>query len=198
MPRPDALLLDVMGTLVHDPFYEEVPAFFGMSLPELVKVVHPTSWIEFEHGRIDEAAYLSSFFRDGRSVDATELKSCLAGAYRLLDGMHELLDELQHTGIPMYALSNYSCWYSLIEERLELSRWVSWRFVSCDTGLRKPDRETFLFAARSLELPPERCLFVDDRKPNCESARSVGMPAIQFRESASLRAALVEKGVLSR
>jgi HAD superfamily hydrolase (TIGR01509 family) len=120
----------------------------------------------------------------------------LSGAYRLLDGMAELLDELQKTEIPMYALSNYSRWYELIEERLEISRWVSWRFVSCDTGLRKPDRETFLFAARALEVPPERCLFVDDRKPNCESARSIGMPSIHFRDALSLRAQLVQNGVL--
>ena len=27
--RPPVLLLDVMGTLVRDPFYEDIPAFFG-------------------------------------------------------------------------------------------------------------------------------------------------------------------------
>lgn len=27
--KPPVLLLDVMGTLVRDPFYEDIPAFFG-------------------------------------------------------------------------------------------------------------------------------------------------------------------------
>ncbi|KAB1209517.1 hypothetical protein CJ030_MR6G007363 [Morella rubra] len=48
------LLFDIMGTIVRDPFYEDVPAFFGMSLKELVECKHPTAWIQFEKGIIDE------------------------------------------------------------------------------------------------------------------------------------------------
>jgi HAD superfamily hydrolase (TIGR01509 family) len=185
-----------MGTLVHDPFYLEVPAHFGMSLSELVKVVHPTSWIEFEHGRIDESAYLATFFKDRRAVDGPALKACMSAAYRLLEGIEPLLEELARTGVSMHALSNYSLWYGLIEERLRLSRFVEWSFVSCDTGLRKPSAETYLHAAARLGLPPGECLFVDDRPPNCTAAERVGMPAIHFQGSTRLRAALVERGLL--
>lgn len=48
------LLFDIMDTLVRDPFYQDVPAFFGMSLKELIDCKHPTAWIEFEKGLIDE------------------------------------------------------------------------------------------------------------------------------------------------
>lgn len=48
------LLFDIMDTLVRDPFYQDVPAFFGMSLKELIDIKHPTAWIEFEKGLIDE------------------------------------------------------------------------------------------------------------------------------------------------
>ena len=48
------LLFDIMDTLVRDPFYEDVPAFFGMSLKELIDCKHPTAWAEFEKGLIDE------------------------------------------------------------------------------------------------------------------------------------------------
>ena len=34
MSTAPVLLLDVMGTLVYDPFYEEIPRFFGMSFQE--------------------------------------------------------------------------------------------------------------------------------------------------------------------
>ena len=39
------LLLDVMGTLVYEPFHTELPAFFGMTLEELYAAKHPTAWI---------------------------------------------------------------------------------------------------------------------------------------------------------
>lgn len=39
--RP-VLLLDVMDTLVTDPFFEHMPRFFNMSFKELLAAKHPT------------------------------------------------------------------------------------------------------------------------------------------------------------
>ena len=47
-PMRPILLFDVMGTLVHDPFFEEMPEFFGLSFDELLAVKHPSAWVEFE------------------------------------------------------------------------------------------------------------------------------------------------------
>jgi hypothetical protein len=51
---PPVLLFDVMGTIVRDPFFEEIPAFFGLSMKELLVVKHPTAWMEFESGQVTE------------------------------------------------------------------------------------------------------------------------------------------------
>jgi HAD superfamily hydrolase (TIGR01509 family) len=193
--RP-VLLFDVMDTLVHEPFYVEVPAFFGMDLEELLEVKHPTAWAEFETGHIDEATLFSTFFEDGRKFDHQELKACMANAYRWMDGMQELLAELRDAGFSMHALSNYPEWYRLIEERLGLSRYIAWSFVSCDTGVRKPDPQAFLVAVRTLGVDPGDCIFVDDREGNCRAARSVGMDAILFRDAGTLRAELVARDLL--
>ena len=87
MPRRSTLLFDVMGTLVYDPFFVEVPAFFGMTLEELLVAKHPTAWMDFETGTIEEGSLLARFFRDGRSFDHEGLKRCLSSAYRFIDGM---------------------------------------------------------------------------------------------------------------
>ena len=65
MKRPIHLLFDVMSTLVYDPFMVDLPAFLGMSFDELLASKHPTAWMEFERGEIDEATYLDKFFADG-------------------------------------------------------------------------------------------------------------------------------------
>src|SRR5690606_26387034 len=87
MPRPSVLLLDVMGTLVHDPFYVEIPRFFGMSLRELLAVKHPHAWVEFELDAIDEPTLLARFFADGRPVDGEGLRAAVRRAYRFLPGI---------------------------------------------------------------------------------------------------------------
>ena len=188
-----ALLLDVMGTLVHDPFYEEMPRFFGMSLAELIEAKHPSAWIEFEHGRWTQEQFLASFFADGRAFDHAGFMTTMAQSYRFLPGIEPLLVELSERGVPMHVLSNYPAWYRLIEERLGLSRFVRWTFVSCEIGLRKPDPELFAAVIDRVGLP---CTFVDDREDNCVGAGRAGIDAIRFESAESLREALSSRGLV--
>lgn len=185
-----------MGTLVYDPFRVEVPAQLGLTFDELLDQKHPTAWKEFERGELEEDEFFARFFRDGRRFEGAQLKARMAESYRWIDGMRELVAALHRRGVPMHVLSNYPPWYRLIEQRLRLSRYMSWRFVSCKTGVRKPDPEAYLGAARSLGVSPAQCLFVDDRLENCEGAEAVGMPALVFESAPRLRDALQRQGVL--
>lgn len=196
MEKRPILLFDVMGTLVHDPFYEELPAFFRMSFDELLAEKHPTLWSEFERGIIGEREMLEGFFRDRRPFDHEGLKRCIASAYRWLPGMETVLAELAAAGCAMHALSNYPSWYEWIEERLEISRFVPWTFVSCLTGVRKPAPEAYTGAVAELGVAPDECLLVDDRGPNCAAARACGLQAIRFRDAGELRRELARRGLV--
>ena len=101
-------------------------------------------------------------------------------------------------GCPMHAVSNYSIWYEIIEEKLKLSRFLQWTFVSTRTGLRKPDPRCYSFAMETLNVSPADCIFVDDRTVNVEAAARLGMDAIQARGVEALRADLLDRGVLSK
>jgi HAD superfamily hydrolase (TIGR01509 family) len=191
------ILWDVMDTLVRDPFRDAMPAFFGMTLDEMLAAKHPTAWGAFERGELSESAFLTTFFRDGRAYDTEGFKACIRAAYHWMDGMQDLLRDLKARDHAMHTLSNYPEWHRWIEERLGLSRYLRWTFVSCRTGLRKPERESFLSAARALALRPSDCLFIDDRAKNCDAACDVGMLAIQFSgDASSLRDELARRGWL--
>lgn len=71
---PEQKIACRQDTLVRDPFYEEVPKFFGMSLKELYSAKHPTAWVEFERGEISEEILVSRFFRDSRAFDSEGMK----------------------------------------------------------------------------------------------------------------------------
>ena len=196
VPAPRVLLLDVMDTLVHDPFHHEIPRFFGMSLPELLPRLRQGAWVSFELDELGEPEFFARFFADGQPVDGEGLRAAVRAGYRLLPGVEPLLCELHERGVPMHALSNYPCWYEMIEDAVQLSRWVEWTFVSCRTGLRKPDPAAYRHACRTLGVEPSACLFVDDRETNCAAARDEGMEGLRFTDAAALREALVERGVL--
>ncbi|MCP4871640.1 MAG: HAD-IA family hydrolase [Proteobacteria bacterium] len=188
------LLLDVMDTIVRDPFWT-MPEFFGCSFEEIWKDKDPTSWIEFEHGDIDEATFVSRFWADGRPLDHAAFISLFRDGYAWIEGMESLLSDLKEAGVAMHALSNYPRWFEMIEARLELSRFLEWTFVSCLTGVRKPDPEAYRGPARTLGVDPSQCLFVDDRGSNCKAAAAVGMGAIKFVGAEALRIELRNRGI---
>lgn len=185
------LFLDVMDTIVYDPFAVELPAFFDTSLDDLLRVKHPSAWVDFECGKMSELEFANAFFLDGRPVDHEGLKACMVQAYEFLPGMIELLQDLQELEVSMHTLSNYPVWYEWIESKLELSRLVEWTFVSCNFGVRKPDPRAFQNAASAVGRPLSECVFVDDRRKNCEAARAAGMASVQFMSAKQLREELV-------
>jgi FMN hydrolase / 5-amino-6-(5-phospho-D-ribitylamino)uracil phosphatase len=190
------LLFDVMGTLVLDPFFVEVPRFFGTDLKTLIATKHPTAWVDFELGEIDEDELGRRFFSDGRGLDVAGLKRAMVDAYAFLPGIEPLLAQLRARHVAMHVLSNYPCWYRLIEDKLALSRYLPWTFVSCHTRTRKPDASAYLGACEALGLAPKDCVFVDDRRQNCEAAREVGMDAIVFDDARALAAELARRGLV--
>ena len=194
---PRALLLDVMSTLVYDPFMVEMPAFLGITFEELLAAKDPTAWVEFELAEIDEPELFRRFFADGRPIDGPGLKRDATRHYRLLDGIEALLERLHQEGVPMHALSNYPHWYREIEQVTQLSRFLKWDFVSWDTRLRKPDPRAYLHACESLDLKPAECLFVDDTKVNVDAAQALGMPAIWFQDADQLGRELRAHGLLA-
>ena len=190
------ILWDVMGTLVHDPFFEEMPEFFGVSFDALIRTLKPGPWVEFELGRRTESEFLDDFFADGRPFDRGAFVRCVRSAYRWLPGMEALLAELHSSGRAMHTFSNYPEWYRMIEERLKVSRFVDWTFVSCLIELRKPDPAAYAHVLNTLGVPADHCFFIDDRVRNCEAARDAGIHAILYEGVEPLRRSLGDAGVL--
>jgi HAD superfamily hydrolase (TIGR01509 family) len=196
MAAAPLIFFDVLDTLVQNPFYREIPAFFGLTLSELQSCKHPTSWLEFERGEIPEAEYLRRMFADERQFDSSAFLTAVRRGYRWIDGMERVLAELKQQGAEMHTLSNYPVWYRDIEGTLGLSRYVPWTFVSCLSGLRKPWPETFRSAAAAVGREPADCLLIDDIQENCEGARAAGMQALRFCGAGDLRGELLSRGLL--
>lgn len=194
MTTPDIILWDVMGTLVHDPFYEEVPAFFGMTLAQLLEVKHPSAWSACERGELSVEDMEANFFADGRSYDTAGLRATMRRSYRWLPGIEAMLSTLRTRGVPMHVVSNYTPWYAMIEAELSVSDWMPWSFVSCDVGSRKPDAAYYAAVLGRLCVPAARCVFVDDREANCAGATAAGMHALLFEDGVSAATALSALG----
>lgn len=123
---------------MRDPFFAHMPRFFGMTFQELLAAKHPTAWLDFERGLIDEAAFLETFFADGRAFDGPGLADHMAAHYAYVDGMPELLRRLAAGGHALHAMSNYPSWWRRVEAGLRVRETcrLEWTFVSCEGAMK--------------------------------------------------------------
>jgi 2-haloacid dehalogenase len=113
-------------------------------------------------------------------------------------GMPALVAELDATGIPLFAITNFSGEF-----------WRGWapgepifqRFrdivVSGDEKLAKPDPAIFRLALARFGLEPGEAVFVDDNQANVDAAAALGIHAVLFTGAEDLRAELVDLGLLA-
>ncbi|UCF66564.1 MAG: HAD-IA family hydrolase [Acidobacteriota bacterium] len=183
-----AIGIDLMDTLIYDPFREAVTDATGLSLADLAPLRNRDAWHAFELDQIDEQGYAAEFFKPevGRRLDVARLKARLREGYHFLDGMESLLAELSERRA-VHILSNYSRWYEHLRERFALDRFVTAHHPSWQLGVRKPAREYFERVLERIEVRPSALLFIDDRQQNVDGARKVGIPALLFRGGAVLR-----------
>ena len=62
-------------------------------------------------------------------------------------------------------------------------------------GLRKPDPQAFQLAIDNLGADPSDLLLIDDSSANVESARQVGLRALQYTSTEQLRGDLANLGL---
>lgn len=67
--------------------------------------------------------------------------------------------------------------------------------ISCEDGLRKPDKKAFEFILKKLKTEPEESLFIDDKQENLDAAEKLGMKAILFKNNRQLIKDLKKLGV---
>ncbi len=58
--------------------------------------------------------------------------------------------------------------------------------VSCDVGIRKPDKKIYQLALKKLKFAPHEILFIDNQKWNIFPAKKLGMKTILFRNNKQL------------
>jgi HAD superfamily hydrolase (TIGR01509 family) len=198
--RRPVLYFDVMDTLVVDPFTTAMPAFFKLSFQELLAQKHPTSWLEFELGLLSEDQFLEAFFSDGRPVDGPGLRAAMRDSYRWVPGMEALVRNLHAAGHELHLFSNYPSWHTIVEEKVELSRYLQWTAVSCMPHIRarKPAPDAYAAAAAAVGVAgsdASALILIDDRKQNVQAAVDCGWDGIVFTTADALVDALRARGI---
>ncbi|MFF2644062.1 HAD family hydrolase [Streptomyces niveus] len=91
---------------------------------------------------------------------------------------------------PLVLVTNATRWLDEDLRRLGLTGLAHSVVNSSHVGVAKPDPGIYEIAVRRAGVPPDRCLFVDDRQENVDAAVALGMTGVLHRDAAGLGAAL--------
>ena len=200
---PRAVIFDVGSVLYHwDPrnLYGRL-IDDDRALDAFLATVVTREW-HFQHdqGRpfAETSAELIARFPEHEALIAAWGTRFLESMGPAVDGMAELVAELDAAGVPIYAITNFSgeFWPAFRAEREDMLGRFGGVIVSGDEKVWKPNPEIYELALERFGLKPGEAVFVDDVAANAEAATRSGIIGIHFTDAPSLRARLVELRLL--
>ena len=142
-------------------------------------------WVRLDHGTITEEEALAVFRArlPEHLHDTAEELVCRWWVPPLMpmEGMEELIRELDRNGYGIYVLSNAGLSLRKYWPRLPGADCFRGVLVSAEEKLLKPQKEIFDTLLTRYGLEADKCVFIDDLPANCEGAVCAGMHGCIFR-----------------
>jgi HAD superfamily hydrolase (TIGR01509 family) len=132
---------------------------------------------EYQSGEWDEERYLPSLAMSLGIEPSEAARAHNAILIEPYPGAHELVCEIEESGIRTAVLSNTNTlhWTSLVDPvRFPTVARIALKMASHEVGFSKPDPRIFQHAAEFFGFAPGRVAFFDDSPANVEAANSVG------------------------
>jgi 2-haloacid dehalogenase len=185
-PRIDTVVFDIGQVLLEwDPRHLYRTIFDDPTDMEwFLSEVCPYSWnLEQDRGRPWPEAEVEAIGRHPKH--AAEVRAYRARwsemVPRDIAGTVAILRSLQQQNVPLYAITNFAA-DTFVEAQLRFPYLAEFRgvIVSGRERLLKPDPAIYHRLAEAYGLHLNRCVFIDDSRPNCDTAQRLGMAAIHF------------------
>jgi len=98
----------------------------------------------------------------------------------------ELLDKAKQLKKQRYKIAIISDMWPFAKDVLvikEFYKTFDFVLLSCDTGLRKPQKEIYYLALKKLDIKPAQAVFIDNQKWNTQAAEKLGIKTILFKKN---------------
>ena len=141
-----------------------------------------------ERGELDGDALYALFQKElGYKGSFAQFRELWCDHFSLDRGSHAVFKAAAER-VPTYLLSNTNALhFDFIRKRYAFPHQAKGSVLSHEVGLRKPDPKIYRLALDLSGTRAGETVFVDDLKVNVDSARALGMIAIQFRSAEDLR-----------
>lgn len=184
-----AVIFDVGGVLLTfeaNRVYKDFIEFFGMEEKEFLDIYYPATR-EFTKGKMTE----SQFWKYFQKKAGTKKKLPKSSMYKMNAGSHwnynhELIrfaKNLKDRHLKIAILSNVVQPIVDFMKGEDLYQHFDEVVLSCEVGMKKPDKEIYLHTLKLLGIKPQEAIFIDDLDYNIKAANELGMKGILFTDN---------------
>ena len=141
-------------------------------------------WHEFDRGFLSDDEMLAGFINNDPTVEKEirQIFVSLHGIVTRADYAIPWIQKLKSAGYQVLVLSNFSDKVKRDnEDAMDFLEYVDGGILSYRDGVIKPDPAIYQTCLEQYQLTAERCLFIDDRKDNCEAAQKFGIHTVHFQ-----------------
>lgn len=202
MTEISTILWDVGGVLLTNGWdhagREQVLERFAVDSAEF-EARHPEANDLWEKGLISVDEYLRrTVFWKPRDFSSEEFFEAMKSESRLLENTAlSILENVSMSqDVDLGMLNNEA--RELNDYRVEtfgLRGYFDFFFSSCYVACRKPSTQIYQLALDVLQCEPDEVIFIDDRPQNVDTAASLGIHAIRYKEPAQLERELASLGI---
>ena len=184
----EAVIFDMDGVLIDsEPLHFEVDQlvlrklniYEGKSyLERFVGYTNPAMW-----QIIKEEFSIESTIEELIELQMTVKLSHLEQSnYEAIEGIKELLKELQSYNVPIaIASSSPRIFIEAVIKKIQIVEYFQDWISGEEVPKSKPEPDVFLKAAELLNVNPERCMVIEDSKSGTIAAKSAGMKCIGYK-----------------
>jgi putative hydrolase of the HAD superfamily len=188
------VIFDFGGVLVSWRPQEIIDSFYAeQELREALRLhaFQHDDWLDMDRGTLDEASVVRRCAARMARPES-ELRALfdhVRAALTPIEPTVALLRELrERSDLRLYGLSNMSeTFFAYLDGRHDFFKLFDGIVVSAAVKLLKPEPEIYEHLRERFELDFAESVFIDDLARNVESARGVGLPAIQFTSTDQVR-----------
>lgn len=182
--------------------WEKYLESFGFSKDKYEKIADVTFrskvWDERDRGLYEEEEYIRQFvaLAPEYEEDIREVIRRSPETISLFPYAETWVKYLKEQGYHLYILSNYSS-YMLehTQDQMKFLKYMDGIVFSCEVKELKPETGIYRKLLDTYHLIPEKTVFIDDRKENCQGAEEQGIHTIQFQNFKQAVAELKKLGV---
>lgn len=176
-----------IGNVLVDFCWEDYLDSFHFSPDVREKVAKATvlsdAWNEFDRSGCEEEALIERFVQNAPEVER-EIRLICQDVHDMLrrrESTIPWIEELKAMGLRVYYLSNFSKKAAReCAHVLDFIPHTDGGILSYEEKIIKPDPEIYELLIERYKLIPKECVFLDDRRDNCETARKLGMETVCF------------------